>query len=132
MHARWLTCRPGTGCALLAKHLELRKALIVIDDAYDVQLNLLLPQREDGCKFHPESIVIVTSRDRRALERHETFVYKMELLQKELAVRLFAGHAFPAERQPVVLNGLMQKMVECCNGLPLALKVCNPDSSARA
>ena len=111
---------------LLAKHLELQKALVVIDDANESQLQLLLPLEGAGRKLHPKSIVLITSRDRSALEQRHIFVYRVELLHKELAARLFAAHAFPASRQPVVLGDLAQNIVSCCGGMPLTLKVSNP------
>lgn len=109
---------------LLAKHLGLRKALIVLDDAYVSQLELLLPQQGGLWKFHPESIVVITSRDRHALEQHGVFVFRVDLLPDELAVQLFAAHAFPAGRQAKAFDSLAPEIIKRCGGLPLTLKVC--------
>ena len=119
---------------LLAKHLQLQKALIVIDDASASEADSLLMQHSATRKMHPESLVIITSRSSFRGWHYQppprSDVFEMELLPAESAAQLFALHAYTAGRQPVVSDedheNLAQMIVRCCSGLPPTLKVSIP------
>ena len=73
--------------------LQLRKVLVVIDDADSVtQLRNVLPP----CELHPESLVIVTSRKKDVLSVRCTSVSEVQLLPKGRDVQLFEAWAFAA------------------------------------
>ena len=113
-------CAPGQ--AQLARVLDQRKVLIVIDDTNDhgTQINMLLPK---GC-LHPGALVLITSRDRDVLMERCSDVHEVSTLHQVLAMQLFAACTFPTGHPPMSLAaGLVSEVVAACAGLPLTLKV---------
>lgn len=113
-------CAPGQ--AQLARLLDQRKVLIVIDDTndHDTQINMLLPQ---GC-LHDSTLVLITSRDRNVLMQRCSDVHEVGTLHQVLATQLFAAWAFPTGYPPSWLAaGSVSEVVAACAGLPLTLQV---------
>ena len=105
---------------MLVTHLKRRKVLLVVDDADDVfQIKSLLPP----CELHPESLVIVTSREKNILEARCTLVSKVQLLPEGRDTQLFKAWAFAAGQPVWDTSALVPKVVACCGRLPLTLKV---------
>ena len=104
----------------LTEHLKVRQVLVVIDDIdSEAQLtSLLLP-----CQLHAESLVIVTSRDRKVLGARCNHVCAVQLLPEGYDTQLFEAWAFELGRPLWASSVLVQKMVACCGRLPLLLKV---------
>ena len=94
--------------------------LVVIDDTDDAtQLMNLLPP----CKWHPDSLIIITSRNKGVLDARCTIVSEMQLLPEGRDVQLFEAWAFAAGRPAWNTPVLVRQMVACCGDLPLTLKV---------
>ena len=125
--AAWLLCLCCcAGRGTLVTQLKLRKVLVVIDDTDDEsQLESLLPQ----CELHPESIVIITSRNKIVLDARCISVREVQVLPEGRDVQLLEAWAFEAGPPDWDTSELIQGMVKCCGGLPLTLKVGNSTSS---
>eukprot|EP01018_Ginkgo_biloba_P005094 Gb_13560 [translate_table: standard] len=71
----------------------------------------------------PGCTVLVTTRDRRILERPQiSDIYKVTGLNYEHSTELFCRHAFLKPRPTIGLDDLVLKFVEILDGLPLALE----------
>ena len=107
----------------LVNYLEKKKYLLVIDDVWDTDLlDYLKAPLPDGC---PGSRIIVTTQNEDVASYHfwgKIHIHRIELLGKEEAWILFCKKAFssgccPSEHKLL----LAQKLVEKCEGLPLAI-----------
>ncbi|KAK4570706.1 hypothetical protein RGQ29_029520 [Quercus rubra] len=107
----------------LVNYLEKKKYLLVIDDVWDTDLiDYLKAPLQDGCAG---SRIIVTNRNEDVASYHfwgKIHIHRIELLEKEEAWILFCKKAFssgccPSEHKLL----LAQKLVEKCEGLPLAI-----------
>lgn len=108
------------GQTLLAQYLPQRQALIVLDDVDDEsQLDKLLPKTA----LQSNSVVIITSRQRRLLELRCSLIHDVQLLTEELAMQLFKAVAFPAGVAPSEVAAQVPAVVASCGGLPLTVKV---------
>ena len=111
------------GRAWLQIHLQRRKALVVVDgiDTADQLMNLLPP-----CELHPESLVIVTSRNKSVLLARckRESVREVQLLPEGHDTQLFEAWAFAEGRPLWATPVLVRELVACCGQLPLTLKVC--------
>ena len=102
------------------ENLKLRKVLVVIDDIDDMsQLRNLLPP----CELHPESLVLITSRDKVLLKECCAKVSEVQLLPKGWDVQLFKAWAFAAGAPEWDESALVAQVVAHCGRLPLTLKV---------
>ena len=111
---------PAAGCGKLTQHLQHRKVLLVIDDVDDHdQLRSLLPP----CELHPQSLVIVTSRNKDVLSMRCCIVSEVQLLPKGCDEQLFKAWAFAAGSPAWDTSVLVPEILACCGGLPLTLKV---------
>ena len=110
------------GRGMLTTHLQSRKVLVVIDDTDDaIQLKYLLPQ----CELHPESLVIITTCKRDALDARRISVNEVQLMPKGRDLQLFKAWAFAAGTPAWDTSVLVPEVVACCRRLPLTLKVGN-------
>ena len=108
------------GRSMLSVHLKRRKVLVVADDTDDVaQLKNLLPP----CVLHPESLIIVTSRNEAVLNKRCSSVVKVELIPKGFYLQLFRAWAFAAGPPDEHISALVPEVVTHCGQLPLTLKV---------
>ena len=102
------------------ENLEQRKVLVVIDDTDDQrQLKDLLPP----CQLHPDSLVIVTSRNSVVLYARCTQVSEVQVLPEGCDMQLFKAWAFAAGEPVWDTSLLVPRLVACCGRLPLTLKV---------
>ncbi|KAH7431133.1 hypothetical protein KP509_08G031500 [Ceratopteris richardii] len=111
------------GKAVLSKKLNNVIALVILDDVDDERhLDALYKPLQSS--LGAKSVVIITTRDRKILESAEaTKTFDIEGLGKEMSKWLFNWHAFMRPKPPVELEEVSERVIEACNGLPLALKV---------
>ncbi|KAH7431041.1 hypothetical protein KP509_08G026800 [Ceratopteris richardii] len=111
------------GKAVLADKLSNVNALVILDDVDDNRhLDALYKPLQSS--LGPKSLVIITTRDRKILESAKpTKIFDIEGLDKEMSKWLFYWHAFMRPKPPVELEEVSERVIEACNGLPLALKV---------
>ncbi|KAK9815224.1 hypothetical protein WJX72_000248 [[Myrmecia] bisecta] len=95
------------------------RVLLVLDDVDDDK-GWLGPLVDISC-FAPGSVVIVTSRDARALDVAGCCVRSIDLLASPFDLQLFLFHA--GSIPPEVTDDLLSEVVQCCGRLPLSLKV---------
>ncbi|ESR55059.1 hypothetical protein CICLE_v10023418mg, partial [Citrus x clementina] len=99
------------------------KVLIVLDDVNEVgQLEGLIGELD---QFGPGSRIVVTTRDKRVLEkfRGEKKIYRVNGLEFEEAFEHFCNFAFEENHCPEDLNWHSQRVVEYADGNPLVPKV---------
>ncbi|KAJ8900620.1 hypothetical protein K2173_025397 [Erythroxylum novogranatense] len=97
------------------------RALIVLDDVDDSQqLDSLIG---DFCWFGSQSVIIITGRNKQVLGRRAEFLYKVEPLKHEEALRLFSKSAFKQNYPRNDYESLSSSIVRYAQGNPLALKV---------
>ena len=82
-------------------------------------------------KLHPDSVVVVTSRDGALLRDYCSHVEPVIPLPEELAHELFASHAFKLKEMPVAVRERAAKVVKACGGLPLTLEVRDLKSASK-
>ncbi|KAJ8900572.1 hypothetical protein K2173_025349 [Erythroxylum novogranatense] len=106
-----------------------KRALIVLDDVDDSQqLDSLIG---DPCWFGSQSVIIITGRDKQVLGRRNGFLYEVEPLNKEAALRLFSKSAFKQNYPRNNYESLSSSIVKYAQGNPLALKVLGSSLSGK-
>ena len=110
------------GINVIGTRLRNKKVLIVLDDVNkQEQLEALAGS---GGWFGPGSIIIVTSRDRHLLIRHEVkHIYEAKELNEDEALKLFSWKAFKKPHLEENYVDLSVDFVRYAKGLPLALEV---------
>ncbi|XP_050380445.1 disease resistance protein RUN1-like isoform X2 [Argentina anserina] len=110
------------GVNVIKNRLRCRRVFIVIDDVDHVeQLKELAIERDS---FGLGSRVLVTTRDEHLLTQLDVdFTYQAQLMDDEEALNLFTLHAFKNQCPNEEYLTLSRRVVDCCGGLPLALKV---------
>eukprot|EP01018_Ginkgo_biloba_P005110 Gb_04247 [translate_table: standard] len=110
------------GKVLLRRRLKrAERVLIVLDniDSYGQLDGLLVSE----ILVQPGCTVLVTTRDRRILERPQiSNIYEVTGLNYEHSTELFCRHAFLKPRPTIGFDDLVLKFVEILDGLPLALE----------
>ncbi|KAM7490595.1 hypothetical protein LguiA_033516 [Lonicera macranthoides] len=106
----------------MRKLLQGKRYLIVLDDVWDTEvwdaIKDAFPDNMNGCR------ILVTSRlNDVALYVSRTPPYSLRVLDKNNSWELFSKKAFHGEDCPPGLEIYGRKMVEKCNGLPLAIIV---------
>lgn len=115
-------CNVGQGRYMIANRLRKRKVLIVLDDVNKDEQFQAVAGSHDW--FGQGSKIIITSRDRHLLNRNEVDdIYMAKGLNKDEALKLFTLKAFKKPYPEVNYVDLSIKLVDYCQGLPLALKV---------
>ncbi|XP_054780008.1 disease resistance protein TAO1-like isoform X2 [Prosopis cineraria] len=111
-----------SGRITLKDRLGHNKALLVLDDVdKQDQLKYLAGSRD---WFHPESKIIITTRDEHLLSVIEVdLVYRMKHLSKSESLELLSWHAFKEPSPGEEFNELSTSIVAYSGGLPLALEV---------
>ncbi|KAH9303671.1 hypothetical protein KI387_008075 [Taxus chinensis] len=111
------------GRSLLRESLRgFPRVLIVFDDIDNAEQieNLLLVKDFLG----NGSLILVTSRDRDLLARHQVSkLYDVKLLCAKDAQELFCRHAFDQPKPLQDLEDMVSEFVNICGGFPLALKI---------
>ncbi|XVF70273.1 hypothetical protein PTKIN_Ptkin11bG0148000 [Pterospermum kingtungense] len=111
------------GNVMINHRLSHKKALVVIDDADNLQhLKCLVGSRD---WFGLGSRIIVTTRDEHLLQSYQVdVVYRPTTLDNNEALQLFNLKAFNSNKVPESdFSELSKRVVEYANGLPLALEV---------
>jgi hypothetical protein len=109
------------GKCMLKKHLSKFPVLIVLDDVDDEDhVDALLPVND----LHPESLILITARDRIVLARSGIqSICQLTGLEEHYSRELFCYYAFGQPHQPSEFESLVHQFLQACNGLPLCLKV---------
>ncbi|KAG0568439.1 hypothetical protein KC19_6G019900 [Ceratodon purpureus] len=106
-----------------------RKVLIVVDDiSSEAEFSKLVPSLRNLAKG---SCLILTSREHRVMksimrDAQASCLLEMEVLSPEDSYKLFCYHAFESREHPKKSDDffpLSKKVVDGCNGLPLALEI---------
>jgi hypothetical protein len=100
-------------------YLKEKQLLLVLDDIDSERDLEVLDSIVQATS--PESRFIVTSRDRRLLQRLE--VFDISFLDDSTARKLFTSHAFAQEEEAQEFEDFVEKIVLRCAGLPLSLEV---------
>ncbi|XP_059063556.1 disease resistance protein RPV1 [Cryptomeria japonica] len=110
------------GKIILEKNLTSLRMLVVLDDVdHADQVDALLPPKES---LGSGSLIIVTTREGKVLKNCGiTSIYKMQPLDSFHAKQLFCWHAFLQPDPLKEFEGLVEKYMDVCRGLPLSLKV---------
>ncbi|KAK9985108.1 hypothetical protein SO802_034633 [Lithocarpus litseifolius] len=110
------------GINVLRKRLRNKKVLIVLDDVNEEEQLKALAGKDEW--FGVGSIIIVTSRDRHLLRRHEVkHIYEAKELNYDEALKLFSWKAFKKPHPEENYVDLSKQFVKYADGLPLALEV---------
>ncbi|KAM3215710.1 TMV resistance protein N [Capsicum annuum] len=110
------------GDNLQRKRLQCKKVLLVLDDVDHIdQLDALAGKCE---LFGPGSRIIITTKDKHLLVKHEVEkIYRMKPLNEYESFRLFKQHAFKKIYPAKDFDDLSAQVIKRTAGLPLALKV---------
>ena len=108
------------GINMLSAGLRNKKVLIVLDDVdQKLQIDALRVKTELG----PGSRLILTTRDAHLLRTcRVNYIYEVEKLTDEEALRLFCRKAFKRDDPLPDYSTLSEIVVKYANGLPLALE----------
>ena len=110
------------GVRVIKQRLCSKKVLLILDDVSKSKQLAFLARKRDW--FGPNSRIIITTRDRRLLEKHEVHAsYEVKGLGYNKSIQLFCQYAFKQNSPKEDYVDLSNDMVNYANGLPLALKV---------
>ncbi|XP_028771412.1 disease resistance-like protein DSC1 [Neltuma alba] len=109
---------------LLGERLRKHKFLIVLDGVDLVQhlqeLNLV---EKSNC-FGGDSRIIITTRDEQVLQKYEVnTIYRPKLLSRDEGFKLFCSKAFLGGYPIDDFEGMIYRVLEYANGLPLAIEI---------
>jgi hypothetical protein len=110
------------GINVIKNRLGCRRVFVVIDDVDQVeQLEALAIDRDS---FGPGSRILITTRDGHLLKQLGVdAIYRAREMNEEEALELFSLHAFKACCPNEGYLEHSRSVVDCCGGLPIALKV---------
>uniref|UniRef100_A0A6N2KR11 TIR domain-containing protein n=1 Tax=Salix viminalis TaxID=40686 RepID=A0A6N2KR11_SALVM len=110
------------GKNLIKERLHRKKVLVVFDDVDNrEQLDALMGER---CWFGDGSKIIVVTKNKHLLTEVEVDgMYHAKELDLDQSLQLFSLHAFRETHPPKDYEELSEKVVDYCEGLPLALKI---------
>jgi hypothetical protein len=109
---------PSIGRAKIRDRLNGAKVLVCLDNVWDDEgSNGVL--RLD-C-LGPGSRILKTTRDDKLIGVEER--YNLDVMDSDAALELFCWHAFSGQEPPPRLKQSVERAVECCGGLPLALEL---------
>ncbi|KAK4493039.1 hypothetical protein RD792_018146, partial [Penstemon davidsonii] len=105
--------------------------LLVLDDIDQAdQLNIVLGMRE---WFHPGSKVILTTREEHLFKPNKAYqLHRVEPLNFDESLQLFSLYAFGQDHPVEAFMDLSTRVLDRCEGLPLALKVLGSSLSGRS
>ncbi|XP_040367525.1 disease resistance protein RUN1 isoform X2 [Rosa chinensis] len=111
------------GINVIRERLGRRRVFVVIDDVDRVEQLKKLAVDHDS--FGRGSIVLITTRDEHLLKQLQVdSIYQVQVMNEEESIRLLSLHAFKTHCPPnEEYLKLSRRVVHCCGGLPLALKV---------
>lgn len=109
---------------MLQKHLSKSRVLLVLDDVDDADhVDALLPVDV----LHPESLVLITSRNKDVLKWsaiQESSIYHLCGLDQHHSTQLFCVYAFGQPHPKSGFEYLVHQFLKDCNGVPLYLQKC--------
>jgi hypothetical protein len=112
----------GNGVLMIKKRLRHKKILLVLDDVNESDQLEKLAGKNDW--FGPGSRVIITTRNKHLLVKHEVHeIYEVKALTNDDSLQLFSLKAFKKDHPPEDYVQLSQAFVHYSKGLPLALEV---------
>ncbi|XP_007226918.1 disease resistance protein RML1A isoform X3 [Prunus persica] len=110
------------GIDMIRERLCCKRALVIIDDADDLQQLKALAGARDW--FGPESRIVITTRNQHLLEQVGVdSTYMAQEMDEEEALELFSWHAFESGYLDQEYLDLSKRVIRYCQGLPLALQV---------
>ncbi|CAL8997992.1 unnamed protein product [Prunus brigantina] len=110
------------GIEMIRERLPCKRALVIIDDADDLQQLKAIARKCDW--FGPGSRIIITTRDKHLLEQIGVdSTYPAEEMDEKDALELFGWHAFESGYPNQEYLDLSKRVIRYCRGLPLALEV---------
>ncbi|CAL2276288.1 unnamed protein product [Prunus armeniaca] len=110
------------GTSVIKKCLYNKKVLLILDDVSESSHLEKLAGEKDW--FGKGSIIIITTRDKRLLVKHDIHIsYKVEALGNDDALELFSWNAFKKNEPEEGYLELSKGFVNYARGLPLALKL---------
>ncbi|XP_059429066.1 TMV resistance protein N-like [Corylus avellana] len=109
------------GITLIKQRLHRLKVLIVLDDVdHSNQLEHIVGK---GDWFGLGSRIIITTRDKHLLTKHQVLTYEAQELGHYEALRLFSWHAFNKDKPDDDYVEITKDAISYTRGLPLALTV---------
>jgi hypothetical protein len=126
----WKVSNVYEGMNLIKERLHRKKILVVYDDVDKrEQLEALMGER---CWFGAGSIIIVVTKNKHLLtEVGVDGMYHAQELDRDQSLQLFSLHAFRDTRPAKDYVELSDKVVNYCQGLPLALQILGSHLSIR-
>ncbi|CAL8107964.1 unnamed protein product [Prunus armeniaca] len=110
------------GITVIQKRLHCKRALVIIDDADDLQQLKAIARARDW--FGPGSRIVITTRNKHLLEQVGVdSTYMAQEMDEEEALELFSWHAFESGYPDQEYLDLSKRVIRYCQGLPLALRV---------
>ncbi|KAI5356078.1 hypothetical protein L3X38_008973 [Prunus dulcis] len=110
------------GSIVIQERLHCKRALVIIDDADDLQQLEAIARARDW--FGPGSRIIITTRNKHLLDQVGVdSTYMAQEMDKEEALELFSWHAFKRGYPDQEYLDLSKRVIRYCQGLPLALRV---------
>jgi hypothetical protein len=119
------------GINVIKKRLRSKRVLLILDDVDElVQLETLAGKHD---WFGLGSRIIITTRDRNLLSKHEVnSMYRVRELDHNEALQLFSWHAFKKDRPDDDYLELTERVIQYAGGLPLALTELGTDLYGRS
>jgi hypothetical protein len=109
------------GINLIKKRLRIIRVLLVLDDVdQSIQLEKLAKQID---WFGVGSRILITTRNKGLLIKHQVLTYEVKELDHHKALRLFSWHAFNRDMPNDDYVEITEDVVRYARGLPLALSV---------
>jgi len=109
------------GRKMTMETLSGKRVLIVLDD-----MNEYGPFF-DLCRYRKRlsggTVIIITTTDRDLLVNHSDSVFSIQLMNEMESIKLLSWHAFREAKPKQEYNELVERVVDYCGGLPLALEV---------
>ncbi|CAL8107729.1 unnamed protein product [Prunus armeniaca] len=110
------------GIDMIRARLCCKRALVIIDDADDLQQLKAIAGARDW--FGPGSRIVITTRNKHLLEQVGVDgTYMAEEMDEKDALELFGWHAFESGYTNQEYLDLSIRVIRYCRGLPLALRV---------
>ncbi|KAK2993646.1 hypothetical protein RJ640_019286 [Escallonia rubra] len=112
------------GIQTIQKAMSGKRVLVVLDDVEeDDQVDAILGMQNWFC---PDSKIIITTRNQQFIKAHRAdkiHMVKVDTLPLTPSFELFCWHAFGKEDPSEIYTDLTNRVVACCGGVPLALRV---------
>ncbi|CAL2236134.1 unnamed protein product [Prunus armeniaca] len=110
------------GIDMIRARLGCKRALVIIDDADDLQQLKAIARARDW--FGPGSRIVITTRNQHLLEQVGVdSIYMAQEMDEKEALELFGWHAFESGYPNQEYLDLSKRVIRYCQGLPLALEV---------